>query len=82
MVQAQFTLGTKGYKHTLKEYVILTGFLLQQWLQEHSPILHYSTLLVLLTKLSSNVTCVSKCEHLICFQSGFGALSMLYQGKY
>ena len=57
MVQAQLTLGTKGYKHTLKEYVILTGFLLQHWLQEHSPMLRYSTLFVLFTKLRSNVTC-------------------------
>jgi hypothetical protein len=46
--QAHFTLGTEGYKHTLKEYIILTGFLLQQWLQERSSILHYSTLPVLL----------------------------------
>jgi hypothetical protein len=48
MVQAHFTLGIEGYKQTLKEYVILTGFLLQQWLQGRSSILYYSTLPVLL----------------------------------
>ena len=39
-------VGYQGYKHTLKEYVILTDFLLQQWLQERSSIFHYITFLM------------------------------------
>ena len=40
MAHVHFTLGTKGYKHKLMEYVKFTAFLLWQWLQEHPSMLH------------------------------------------
>jgi len=42
MAHVHFTLGTLGYKHTLSEYVILIGLLLQQWLHEHASMLCYA----------------------------------------
>jgi hypothetical protein len=37
---AHFTLGTTGYKHTLREYiVIILAFLLQKWLRKCASVL-------------------------------------------
>jgi hypothetical protein len=42
MAQSPFTLGTKGYKPTLSEYVIFIAFVLQQWLQYRASMLRYT----------------------------------------
>jgi hypothetical protein len=42
MAHVHFTLNTLSYKHTLSEYVIFTGLLLQQWLHKHASMLHYA----------------------------------------
>ena len=51
VAHAHFTLGNWSYKHTLSEYVILTAFPLQQWLQERASILR-CTYIVRLVYLS------------------------------
>jgi len=48
MAHVHFTLSTLGYKHTLSEYIIVIGFLLQQWLHQHASMLRYAYVVYLL----------------------------------
>jgi hypothetical protein len=42
VAHAHFTLGTKGYKHTLSEYVVVIASLIKQWLHERATMLRYT----------------------------------------
>ena len=62
-------------------YVIIIPFPPQQWLRERAPLLRYTYIPSLATKLISNVMCVSINKQLINFEKRLGVLSRLCQGK-
>jgi hypothetical protein len=60
MARVHFTLGTKGYKHTLSEYVICIVFLLQQCLQERASLLRYT-----------DIACLVRLNKVLCIDGMF-----------